>query len=52
MKGSGSLVRKFETADIQETEKVVTSQTGFELLCSYNWHTAPVPSIYVPGDDS
>ncbi len=49
MKGTGPSIKVLLPDQFEAGETSVTSQTGFELLCTYNWALTKVPSIYVPG---
>jgi hypothetical protein len=49
MKETGPLIKAFQSHRLQAESPTVTSETGFELLCTYNWALIPAPSIYVPG---
>ncbi|ERF75695.1 hypothetical protein EPUS_01525 [Endocarpon pusillum Z07020] len=49
LKGTGQSIKVLLPDQFEAGETSVTSKTGFELLCTYNWALTKVPSIYVPG---
>ena len=49
MKGTGQSIKVLLPDQFEAGKTSVTSRTGFELLCTYNWAPTEFPSIYVPG---
>ncbi|KAF4974933.1 hypothetical protein FZEAL_8196 [Fusarium zealandicum] len=46
---SKSLAGFKANSQIQPVDVAVSSEGGYELLCSYNWVIKPQPTVYVPG---
>ena len=46
---TGPVLKAFRSDKLQAESPTITSDTGFELLCTYNWAQTATPSIYVPG---
>ncbi|OCL05604.1 geranylgeranyl pyrophosphate synthetase [Glonium stellatum] len=49
MKGTASLIRTFTSAELEPSSTPVSSKGGFELLCTYNWVSSKIPTVYIPG---
>jgi hypothetical protein len=45
----GSPVHTINHSDVQDTDDLVTTLGGYELVCSYSWKNTSEPTIYVPG---
>ncbi|KAJ4327201.1 hypothetical protein N0V84_002331 [Fusarium piperis] len=48
--GTGAPLLSIQSSQVQPGHVAVTSDGGYELLCSYNWIIKPQPTIYVPGE--
>lgn len=49
LSGTGKLLKTVTPSDLTASTTEVSSASGFELLCTYNWTSLPSPTIYVPG---
>ncbi|KAK2767046.1 hypothetical protein FQN54_006364 [Arachnomyces sp. PD_36] len=47
--GTERVLKTFPSNRLRTESTFVTSEKGFELLCTYNWRDSKEPSIYVPG---
>ncbi|KAH7275000.1 hypothetical protein B0J15DRAFT_473953 [Fusarium solani] len=48
--GTGTPLISIQSSQVQPGDVAVTSDGGYELLCSYNWVIKPQPTVYVPGE--
>ncbi|KAI8723178.1 C2H2-type domain-containing protein [Fusarium sp. LHS14.1] len=48
--GTGTPLLSIQSSQVQPGDVAVTSDGGYELLCSYNWVIKPQPTVYVPGE--
>ncbi|KAL2691385.1 hypothetical protein Neosp_001770 [[Neocosmospora] mangrovei] len=48
--GTGAPLLSIQSSQVQPGDVAVTSDGGYELLCSYNWVIKPQPTVYVPGE--
>lgn len=49
-KGTGTPLISIQSSQVQPGHVAVTSDGGYELLCSYSWVIKPQPTVYVPGE--
>jgi hypothetical protein len=49
-KGVGERIETIDNSALEPAETPVSSSTGYELICSYNWVNRKEPTIYVPGN--
>ncbi|RSL93991.1 hypothetical protein CEP52_012913 [Fusarium oligoseptatum] len=50
LQGTGTQLVSVQSSEVQPGDVAVTSDGGYELLCSYNWIIRPQPTVYVPGE--
>jgi len=48
-KNAGKSIATIDSGQLQASTTPVSSSAGFELLCTYNWVSTAVPTIFVPG---
>jgi hypothetical protein len=48
-KDTGQCLKDFHSAQLEAGHTEVTSSTGFDLVCTYNWILQKECAIYVPG---
>ncbi|RTE73908.1 hypothetical protein BHE90_011660 [Fusarium euwallaceae] len=50
LQGTGTQLVSVQSSEVRPGDVAVTSDGGYELLCSYNWIIRPQPTVYVPGE--
>ncbi|RSL71882.1 hypothetical protein CEP54_001189 [Fusarium duplospermum] len=50
LQGTGTHLLSIQSSEVKSGDVAVTSDGGYELLCSYNWIIRPQPTVYVPGE--
>ncbi|KAH8752665.1 hypothetical protein F5882DRAFT_368496 [Hyaloscypha sp. PMI_1271] len=49
VKDVGGRIDTIEVSSLKPADTPVSSSTGYELICSYNWANHKAPTTYVPG---
>ncbi|KAF7559945.1 hypothetical protein G7046_g4215 [Stylonectria norvegica] len=47
---AGDILKTIRSTDISPSQTAVTSSSGYDMLCSYNWVNLQKPTVYVPGN--
>jgi hypothetical protein len=50
VKDVGGKIDTIEVSSLKPADTPVSSSTGYELICSYNWANHKAPTTYVPGN--